>query len=185
MKATDILMSEHRVIEKFINALNEATDRLEEGEEVRISFFVDAASFVGGFVDGCHHKKEEEVLFPTMNQFGVPVEGGPIGAMLYDHEQGRTFTRGIREAAAQVENGNKEAVKSLIENARGYAALLQLHIQKEDTILFPLAGQFIPAGNQEAVYEGFERVEHEETGEGVHEKYLALVEKLEKEMGLS
>jgi hemerythrin-like domain-containing protein len=29
--------------------------------------------------------------------------------------------------------------------------------------------------------EDFERVEHEETGAGIHEKYLALVEALEKE----
>jgi hemerythrin-like domain-containing protein len=30
--------------------------------------------------------------------------------------------------------------------------------------------------------EDFEKVEHEETGPGVHEKYLALAEKLRKEM---
>jgi hypothetical protein len=28
--------------------------------------------------------------------------------------------------------------------------------------------------------DGFEHVEHEETGEGVHEKYLALAESLER-----
>ena len=29
---------------------------------------------------------------------------------------------------------------------------------------------------------GFDHVEHEETGEGVHEKYLALAEKLDAEI---
>lgn len=185
MKATDILMSEHRVIERVIAAMQVATDRLEKGEDVRIGFFSDVASFIGGFADGCHHKKEEGVLFPMMSDFGVPAEGGPIGAMLQDHEQSRIFTRGMREAVSQVEAGKKEAVQTLVENARGYINLLQQHIQKEDGILFPLANQFIPVRNQDEVYEGFEKVEHEETGEGVHEKYLALAEKLEKEMGLS
>jgi hypothetical protein len=33
------------------------------------------------------------------------------------------------------------------------------------------------------VAEGFERVEREEMGEGVHAKYLAVVESLEQEAG--
>jgi hemerythrin-like domain-containing protein len=69
-----------------------------------------------------------------------------------------------------------------VTNARGYAALLRQHIQKEDQVLFPMAGRIIPADKQEQVVEDFEKVEHEETGAGVHEKYLALAEALEKEM---
>ncbi|MCC6146735.1 MAG: hemerythrin domain-containing protein [Anaerolineaceae bacterium] len=184
MEATDILMSEHRVIERILAVLNKAADRLERGESVRMGFFVETTDFIGGFADGCHHRKEEGVLFPTMEDFGVPVEGGPIGAMLDEHEQSRIFTKGMREAALQVEAGDSNAIPTLIQNARGYAALLQQHILKEDTILFPLADKFIPADDQDEVLDGFEHVEHEETGEGIHEKYLALADKLEKEMGL-
>lgn len=46
---------------------------------------------------------------------------------------------------------------------------------------FPLADQVIPAGQHAGVVEAFQHVEHEETGEGVHEKYLALAEALERE----
>jgi len=60
--------------------------------------------------------------------------------------------------------------------------LLNGHILKEDQVLFPLADRVIPAAEQQAVFEGFEHVEHEETGEGVHEKYLALAESLEREL---
>jgi hemerythrin-like domain-containing protein len=45
-----------------------------------------------------------------------------------------------------------------------------------------MAGKVIPVSEQAVVTEDFERVEHEETGEGVHEKYLALAGALEKEM---
>ena len=64
-------------------------------------------------------------------------------------------------------------------NARGYTALLRQHIYKEDNILFPMADQVIPPPAQAQVCEGFEHVEHEETGEGVHEKYLALADALD------
>ena len=185
MKATDILSSEHRVIERVIAALEAAADKLEAGETVRPGFFIDAADFIKGFADGCHHKKEEGVLFTTMTEYGIPNQGGPIAVMLNEHEQGRVYTRGMRAGAEKMSIGDPSGCVDVVRNARGYALLLRQHIQKEDNILFPMANKVIPIDAQEGVYEGFERVEHEETGEGIHEKYLALAEKLENEIGLA
>jgi len=70
----------------------------------------------------------------------------------------------------------------VVRNAMGYVGLLRQHIQKEDGILFPMADQMIPAARHDAVWDGFEHVEHEETGEGVHEKYLALANALAREV---
>jgi hemerythrin-like domain-containing protein len=182
MKATDILMSEHRVIERVIATLETAANRLQAGQEVRPGFFMDATDFIKGFADGCHHRKEEGVLFKALQANGMPAGQGPIAVMLSEHEQGRKFTRAMRTAAEQLQAGDPAARAILVQNARGYAALLRQHIQKEDQVLFPMAGRIIPADKQEQVVEDFEKVEHEETGAGVHEKYLALAEALETEM---
>lgn len=180
MKATEILVFEHRVIERVIHALENAAERLEQGGKVRPGFFVDASDFIKGFADGCHHKKEEGVLFKEMAENGVPVTGGPVGMMLFEHEQGRAFTRSMREAALKLAD-DPSARAAVIENALGYAALLSQHIMKEEHILFPMADRFIPLERQARVAEGFEHIEHVETGEGVHEKYLALADALEQE----
>lgn len=185
MKATDILSSEHRVIERVIATLETASARLESGQATRPEFFIDAADFIKGFADGCHHAKEEGVLFKAMIANGLPAQGGPVNVMLMEHEQGRAFTRGMRAAAERMRAGDAGAAGEVIDNARGYAQLLRQHIQKEDRVLFPMADQVIPADQHEAIFEGFETVEHEETGEGVHEKYLALAEQLEREVGLN
>jgi hemerythrin-like domain-containing protein len=181
MQATDILMSEHRVIERVIATLELAASRLAAGQDVRPGFFIDAATFIKGFADGCHHKKEEGVLFTTMAANGMPTQVGPVAVMLAEHEQGRAFTRGMRAAAEQLAAGDQSARSALVANAQGYADLLRQHIAKEDGILFPLANQVIPAEQYDAVLDGFEHVEHEETGAGVHEKYLALANALEAE----
>ena len=182
MIATDILSSEHRVIERVISALEAGAGRLEAGEPVRPGFFLDVTDFVKGFADGCHHKKEEDVLFRAMLANGLPLQNGPVQAMLAEHEQGRQFTRGIRAAAERLQNGDTSARTAIVENALAYASLLRSHIYKEDNILFPLANKAIPLDQQDRVTEGFEHVEHEETGAGVHEKYLALAEKVEEEV---
>jgi len=182
MKATDTLMEEHRVIERVLEVLQVGADKLESGELIRPEFFLDAADFIKGFADGCHHKKEEGVLFPKMEQQGIPSQGGPIGVMLSEHQMGRVYTKSMREGAERLLAGDGTAQAEVVKSARNYVELLQQHIFKEDNILFPMANRVIPPAEQEQVWEDFEHVEHEETGEGVHEKYLALAEKLEKEI---
>ena len=184
MEATEILMSEHRVIERVLAALETETQRLEAGEAVRPGFYIEATDFVRGFADGCHHRKEEGVLFKALAGAGLPMQAGPLPVMLAEHEQGRAYTRGLRTAAERWQAGDESARAAVIKNARGYANLLRAHIAKEDQVLFPMADQVIPAERHAAVLDGFEHVEHEETGEGIHEKYLALAEKLQREAGV-
>ncbi len=185
MEATDILMSEHSVIVRVLDVLSTATDRLEQGQPVRPGFFIDASDFIKGFADGCHHRKEEGVLFEAMVANGMSRLGGPIAVMLADHEQGRSFTRAMRSAAEKLQAGDASAREAVVFNARGYVSLLRQHIMKENHILFPMADQVIPPADQAKLTEDFERVEHEETGEGVHEKYMALAARLEHEMGIA
>ena len=181
MEATDILMSEHRVIERVLAALDAEAAALEAGTHVRPQFFLDAADFVAGFADGCHHRKEEGALFTTLFEYGMPVRTGPVAAMLADHRQGRVYIAAMREGANRLAAGDAPAAAEVIANARGYTSLLREHIMKEDHILFPMAGNMIPEKDQGRVLEAFEHVEQAETGEGVHEKYLALANALESE----
>lgn len=181
MEATKILMEEHRVIEGVLASLEAAAARLNGGQPVRPGFFIDSADFIKGFADGCHHKKEEGVLFPAMESAGVPRHGGPIQVMLAEHEEGRRLTRAMREAAERLEAGKPQAKDQVVSSAQSYVALLRQHIAKEDRILFPMADQVLDASRQAEVTEAFERIEHEETGAGVHERYLAVAQALDKE----
>ena len=180
MEATQILMSEHRVIERVLTAMEKAVEALGTGRDIKPEFFLVAADFIKGFADGCHHAKEEKVLFEAMVKAGVPKAGGPVGMMLLEHEQGRAFVRAMRAGVEKWQSGDHEGRTEVIKAANGYIDLLRAHIYKEDKILFPLADDAILWEEQEQIAKDFDRIEHEETGEGVHEKYLALAEKLEK-----
>lgn len=177
MKATEILMDEHVVIGRVLDALEAAAQSGAAGPQ----FFISAADFAGGFADGCHHRKEENVLFEAMRQSGVPGRGGPIEVMLAEHEQGRQLIRAMRSAAQDWLGGQPEGQEQAQKAALQYVLLLRRHIAKENGILFPLADRAIALKDQAQVAEDFERVEHEETGAGIHEKYLALAQSLEKQ----
>jgi hemerythrin-like domain-containing protein len=175
MQATDVLMEEHRVIEKVLAALEIAANRLAAGQEISMDFFTQAADFIKNFADGSHHKKEEGILFTALEENGMPREAGPLGVMLMEHEQGRHFTRAMREGAEKVLAGDDSAKQQVIQNALGYAALLSQHIQKEDQVLFPMANQVIPRNQHSQIMEMFRQVEDEIA---VHEKYLCVADEL-------
>ena len=180
MKATEILIQEHTVIMPVLSAM-ERTIVSIPGGKVHPGFFLEVTDFLKNFVDGCHHSKEEGILFKAMEASGVPVQGRLLGVMLAEHEKGRAYVRAMRAAAEKWQAGDSTAVQELIANARGYMVLLRMHIYKENTLLFPLANRAIPSERQPEVEQAFERMEREKVGEGIHEKYRRLADRLQKE----
>jgi hemerythrin-like domain-containing protein len=182
MKATEMLMEEHRVIERVLTALESASDMVEEGKGVRPGFFVEAADFAAGFADGCHHKKEEAVLFKALVAHGLPSHGGPVQVMLAEHDEGRKYAGQMRDAAERWAAGDASARQETLANAREYVSLLRRHIAKEDGVLFPMADKTVPEGEQGDILVRFEHIENEETGADMHEQYLALAGRLEEDI---
>jgi len=184
MSATEELRTEHRAIERMLAVLEAAAGRLEAGQRVRADLFREAVDFVRNFADRCHHSKEEDNLFLRLEEKGVPRHGGPIGVMLLEHGQGREYVRAIADAIDAYEGGDGVAVRTVAENARGYVELLRGHIWKEEEILFPAADGMLSPSDQADLTERFQRIEKEVMGPGVHERYHAMLDALEHEMGL-
>ena len=172
MRATEILENEHRVIEQVLSCLEVMANRaLAEGKLDVIS--ADAAlDFFQTFADGCHHRKEENHLFPLMEAKGFPRDGGPTEVMLHEHEEGRKHIQGMRAAVAG------GAVREFAEHARAYVELLRNHIFKEDRRLFPMANQVFSSEDQARLTDRFEHVEEQEVEEGAHETYLDVADML-------
>ncbi len=172
MTATETLKHEHRVIELVLGAIDREARKAARGEPVDPAFFAQAIDFIRNFADKCHHGKEEGILFKAMAEKGVPVEGGPIGVMLGDHEEGRRFVRTAREAL------DRSDLRAVAENLMKYTALLRQHIMKEDNVLYPMAERVMSQAELDDLVERFETVEREEMGEGTHERYHELAHTL-------
>ena len=184
MKSTDQLKDEHRVIEKVLGATLRLADAMAAGKDVDPAVFEKAAEFFKEFADRCHHGKEENLLFPLMEKRGIPAQGGPIGVMLNEHVQGRAFVRAFGEAAQRYAGGEKSGAPEIIENVRGYVHLLHHHIMKEDQVLYEMAGRVLTEADDRELLKGFDQVEHELMGHGVHERYHHLAEELDQAASL-
>ncbi len=185
MSATADLVSEHRAIERMLAVLEAGAQRLEAGRQVRPDLFREAVDFARNFADRCHHGKEEENLFPRLQERGLPREGGPVAVMLFEHDEGRQHIAAIDDAVTAYERGDPAAARTIAENALAYVELLRQHIWKEENVLFPMADEVLSEQDQVDLVDRFERIETEVMGPGVHERYHELLDALEREMALA
>jgi hemerythrin-like domain-containing protein len=177
MRPTEILSSEHRVIEQVLDCV----EALARGAQRELTFdardALQAVEFLRKFADVCHHGKEEKHLFARLAERGFSANAGPVAVMLHEHEQGRALIRGMHAAA---EGGDAAAYATA---ALSYVALLRAHIQKEDSILFRMADQILSPEDQEQLLVAFER-EEQDLPRGTHEEMLALARSLAEKLGV-
>jgi hypothetical protein len=176
----EILMGEHRVMEKVLSVLVGQAKKLVDGgagakeAHGRIAKSLD---FFETFMDRCHNMKEEKVLFPKLEQRGIPKEGGPIGVMLIEHQKEREFLKAIKRSL----DGDES--ESVLDESKDFAELVKDHVWKEDDTLYPMGKRVLSESDAQKLVIGFDGIE-KELGKGVHEIYHELAENLVKETGV-
>jgi hemerythrin-like domain-containing protein len=158
------LKEEHQSILLMLKVMEAVCKKLEAGEDVNKDDLNNMVMFIKEFADKSHHLKEEDLLFPAMEETGIPREGGPIGVMLAEHTTGRKYVKGLSMGIEEYAEGNTNAANQIIENARNYSSLLTNHIYKEDNILYPMAEMHISKEKQDELLKEFETVDTEKIG---------------------
>ena len=180
MKPTEELSHEHQAILTMIGILGKMADGLDAGAAVAPDDLEDAVAFIRVFADKCHHGKEDGLLFPEMEKAGIPRERGPLGVMLSDHAEGRKHVAAMAGALPGIRKADRKAAAAFASAARGYGELLTQHIFKEDNILYPMADARLSPDQQTSLEACFADVEKTVVGEGKHEEFHRLLERLEK-----
>ena len=173
----EILMNEHRVIERVLRALEAELPRLERPPFSR-DFFDRAVDFLSNFADGCHHAKEEERLFPVLEKKGIQKDGGPIGVMLNEHARGRACLDTIRRSLDAAERRDPRAVAAIRRAAESYIHLLREHIWKADNILFPMARRLLTEQEVAQISGELQHMHEHHVSPGAHAHYLQMADDL-------
>jgi len=178
-KPTEVLEEEHRVIMKVVGTMAVLAEAMEMGVSVEPELLRDMADFMRTFADKCHHGKEEAHLFPLLATKGVPMRGCPIGALVAEHQAGRTLVKAFADAAEAYINQDPKASIPLIESLKKLTNLYPGHIWKEDYLLFPMTDKILSLEEQGELADKFETVE-EDVGKDVHHRFEQLAAELEK-----
>lgn len=173
----ELLMQEHRLIERVLEALAGCAARLERGEPVERAAIADFGDFLSRFADARHHGKEEDGLFAVMVEHGFDRNSGPVGVMLLEHTEGRSHVGVLRRIGQGSGPLTPPERAEAAEHGRAFAYLLHDHIMKEDEILYPMAERTLPGPVMHGLMAAFEQRDAE-SPDGDGRKYQELAAKL-------
>lgn len=180
MKAIQDLRMEHDAVRLPLQVLERVAQKIErDGSLDTPQHVYHLLEFFTIFVDKCHHGKEEELLFPAMEQAGVSRDKGPIGVMLREHELGRECVQKMKAAFSRTQTGDSQAAKDFARSAGDYISLLNQHIDKENGVLFPMAERQLSEATLAELAKGFDRIEEQKIGIGKHEEFHKMIDQLE------
>jgi len=151
----ELLMRDHETTEKVFDAGEKAfAAGAPDPQMIRelLRYFVE-------YVDGCHNKKEENHLFPLIEERGVPRDGGPLAVMLHEHQASKELLGRLQPLASKYADGDASVLDQLRAVYGEYIALLKQHFWKENDILYPMAVRVMSAEDGARVVEGIEATE--------------------------
>lgn len=179
--STVSLRRDHELIEKVIKAMESTIQLLNDGKQIPESILLSVIDFSTNFTDVCHHSKEENSLFPALEQAGMPHNMGPIAIMLMDHERSRELGKEMESSAKNyISSGDST---KLINDMQQYVEHITEHLWKENNKLFMMAEarlQYVSKKIDQELNE-IEKTKLKETGK-TREHFEQLAETLSRDV---
>lgn len=181
MNGINLMVEEHVLIKRMLKIVRKACYKAIKTSELVYEDFEAMMDFIKYYADDHHHGKEEKLLFNKMVEFAGPAaEKLVTHGMLVEHDLGRLHMAELRKALAAYRSGDDEAILDVIANAISYTHLLHRHIDKEDQVVYPFAERTLEAHVIEDLNLACVDFEAKQKSLGVQEKYLEVVERLER-----
>jgi len=180
MLATRCLHDEHMIILGVLDCLETALSSADADGRAAREDFEPFLTFFRQFADGCHHIKEEDRLFPIMEDCGIGRDGGPIGVMIHEHEVGRAAVKRMDENLDRAATGDREALTAVIGSGREFLDMLRTHIDKEEHCLFPMAEQAVQGPNLERLMESYRAAEADPAYQEAYSRCTSIARELKE-----
>ena len=162
------LIEEHRVLEMVLGALSVEMQNIQR-QPFPADSFRQAVDFLTNFSDHWHLIKEEERLFPLLWEKGVPLENGPLGKLMAEHETGRRQLARIRTLLTAPQPADPEALPLLVAEVRAYIRFMTQHMRKEEQSVYNVARTLLDPKDNARLAREFEEVEREQIVQAFHQ----------------
>lgn len=178
-RPTHILRHEHRVIEQAMRALETMCLKLRTGDNVPVESLTQTLDFIRNYADRFHHTREEEYLFPLLEQTDL-AEGSAMAFLREEHQLERELLVEFDLAIQEYKFAGADAVPHLTGVADQFCKHLIGHMQKEDSLLFRLAEEMLEEDEKIALMHNLSS-ESESFGQTLIQKYERLATELEND----
>jgi len=168
------------MIERAMAVLKNNLEKIDEAVKAPLQM-QRAIDFLLEFGDKVHNTKEEEFLFPLMGQKGLPVQGGPIGVMLMEHDAERNLLqRMMAELPNLAEAATTKRQKFAAEGFE-YLTIRAEHIWKENDVLYPMGRKLFSDEDNTSLLNAFKTLDQQTYGDTARDHYAQMLAEVEKD----
>ena len=179
-RCDDFLVAEHEMIERAMAVLKNCLEKIDESVKTPLQM-QRAIDFLLQFGDKIHNTKEEKFLFPLMAQKGLPVEGGPIGVMLMEHEAERKLLVKMTADLPGLAEAGTPARQKFAAEGFEYLTIRAEHIWKENDILYAMGRKVFTDEDNTNLLAEFEKVNEQAYGTEAKELFAQMLLEVEKD----
>lgn len=153
MEALRIIKDEHRNLWRLAITLDQVIGEMERDQKADPAFIGSVLDYFEHFMDGCHHKKEDEYLFRILRQRSD--KAGPLLDRLQaEHRNGPQNLQALRRQLTDTAAG-RSSVSELAEALRLYLNDQKAHIRSEEKDIYPLASEVLTAADWAEIDQAF------------------------------
>ncbi|MBP7392766.1 MAG: ATP-binding cassette domain-containing protein [Zoogloea sp.] len=153
MEALRIIKDEHRNLWRLAITLDQVIGEMERDQKAEPAFIGSVLDYFEHFMDGCHHKKEDDYLFRILLQRSD--KAGPLLDRLQaEHRNGPQNLEALRRQLADTAAG-RSSVNELAEALRLYLNDQKAHIRSEEKDIYPLASEMLTAADWAEIDQAF------------------------------
>jgi DUF438 domain-containing protein len=176
----DFLVSEHEMIERAMAVLKNNLEKIDEAVKAPLQMRR-AIDFLLEFGDKMHNTKEEKFLFPLMAEKGLPVEGGPIGVMLMEHDAERKLLQRMIAELPNLAEATAAAQHKFAAEGFEYLTIRAEHIWKENDVLYAMGRKVFSEEENSVLLNEFKSLDQQTYGDGARLQYEQMLVEVEKD----
>ena len=176
----DFLVAEHEMIERAMAVLKINLEKIDEAVKAPLQL-QRALDFLLEFGDKMHNTKEEKYLFPLMGQKGLPVEGGPIGVMLMEHDAERKLLQNMMAELPSLAEATTAERHKFAAGGFEYLTIRAEHIWKENDVLYAMGRKVISEEENGTLLNEFKTLDQQTYGDAARQHYEQMLAEVEKD----
>ncbi len=177
MKVIGPLMVEHRLIERMIALMQAEIDRMEKDREADVEFLADAIDFIKIYADRTHHGKEEDIFFRELVKKKLkPQHLKIMNELVEEHMWARAKVSELMHASENYQKEKQGGLNEIILLMQQIVEFYPQHIAKEDKQFFFDCLEYFTGRENDAMLDEFWEFDRML----IHEKYITLVDNLQK-----
>ena len=172
------LKAEHDAMAIILMAMKKRAVDMRHNRQVDLFRIGQIIDFLRTYNDNCHHRKEENYLFPAILEYDIPWTEDTIYHLVNEHQTAHCYLNEIEEKLHNYLSGLAHNFDELSFSMLQYIMLEENHIKTENEVLLPLAGKYFDKQKQDSVTIKFKTVQNSEVSHLKHLEFYILLSKL-------